>query len=136
MAPVDLGGIETQTADSICILLVEDEPLVRESIREHLERRHYRCLEAASGAEALQLLQIHAPDVIVTDIAMPGMNGIEFLIKSRALGCQIPAILLSAVNDTSVLAMGQEAGALCCLPKPPDYAQLDTMIQRGLALNR
>ncbi len=119
-----------------CVLLVEDDALVRESIREHLERRNYVCVEAASGAEALQLLQSQNPDVIVTDIAMPGMNGIEFLLKSRALGCRLPAILLTAVNDTSVLALGRDAGAFCSLPKPPDYAKLDAMIQRGLALNQ
>ncbi|MGH9535917.1 MAG: response regulator [Terriglobales bacterium] len=123
-------------AAPICVLLVEDDALVRESIREHLERRNYRCLDVASGTEALRMLQTDSPDVIVTDIAMPGMNGIEFLLKSRQLGCQLPAILLTAVHDTSLLALGREAGAFCCLPKPPDYARLDAMIQRGLTLSR
>lgn len=139
MAQTGTGGGATEpaaAAGSVCVLLVEDEPLVRESIREHLERRNYRCLEAASGVEALRILQNQSPDVIVSDIAMPGMNGIEFLIKSRALGCQLPAILLTAVNDTSVLVLGREAGAFCCLPKPPNYLELDRMIQRGLNLSR
>lgn len=134
MAPVEVGN-QTRSPASIRILLVEDEPLVREAIRENLERRQYHCLEAGSGAEALRLLQWETLDIIIADIAMPGMNGIEFLLQCRALGSQLPAILLSAVTDASILAMGQTAGALCCLPKPPDYAQLHASIQRCLALN-
>lgn len=117
-----------------CVLLVDDEPLVRESIREHLELRQYRCWEASNGVEALQILQSLTPDAIVSDIGMPQMNGIEFVLRSRALGCRVPVILLTGVNDSSVRALGTDAGALYCLSKPPDYNELDRLIRRGIEM--
>lgn len=117
-----------------CVLLIDDEPMVREAIREHLELRQYRCCEAGNGLEALQILQTLTPDAIVSDIAMPRMNGIEFVLRSRALGCRAPIILLTGVADSSARALGTDAGAFHCLSKPPDYNELDRLIRRGIEL--
>ncbi|HZT74440.1 MAG TPA: response regulator [Terriglobales bacterium] len=118
------------------ILLIDDEPLVREAIREHLELRQYQCWEAGNGVEALQILQTVTPDAIISDIAMPRMNGIEFVLRSRALGCRAPIILLTGVNDSSARALGTDAGAFFCISKPPDYNELDRLIRRSIELQR
>ncbi len=117
------------------VLLIEDELDVREAIRLHLEHRGYNCHEAAHGTEALQLLHTLSPDIIISDISMPVMGGIEFLLKSRALGCNVPVILLTGVNDSSVRALGRDAGAFFCISKPPDYDHLDHLIQTTIAVN-
>jgi two-component system C4-dicarboxylate transport response regulator DctD len=126
--PVNLSGTT--------VLLIEDDSLVRESIREHLELRGYKCIEAAHGGEALQSLQSQLPDIIVSDISMPVMGGIEFLVKSRALGCRVPIIFLTGVNDSTVRTLGRNAGAFECISKPPDYDQLDKLMRLSMAMAR
>ncbi len=117
------------------LLLVDDDELVRISIRDNLTARGYECIEASHGGAALQMLQADMPDVIISDIAMPVMGGIEFVVKCRAMGCQTPIILLTGVNDSSVRTLGQDVGAFECISKPPDYNQLDRMIKLMMALD-
>ncbi len=116
------------------VLLIEDDTLVRASIRDNLSLRGYECLEAAHGAGGLEMLQQHAPDIIVSDISMPVMGGIEFVVKCRAMGCRTPIILLTGVNDSTVRTLGQDAGAFECISKPPDYEKLDRMLQLMMSL--
>lgn len=116
------------------VLLVEDDSLVRSSIRDNLELRGYTCVEAAHGGIGLEMLQKHNPDVVISDISMPVMGGIEFVVKCRALGCQTPIILLTGVHDSNVRTLGQDVGAFECISKPPDYDKLDRMLQLMLSL--
>jgi len=118
------------------ILLIEDDPMVRDAIREHLVFRGYTCTEAGNGAEALQILQTLSPDLILSDISMPVMGGIEFLMKSRALGSRVPIIFLTGVNDSTVRTLGKDVGAFECVSKPPDYDHLDHLIKSSIAVNR
>ncbi len=116
------------------VLLIEDDALVRASIRDNLSLRGYSCLEAAHGGMGLELLQTHTPEIIISDISMPVMGGIEFVVKCRALGCRTPIILLTGVNDSTVRTLGQDAGAFECISKPPDYDKLDRMLQLMMSL--
>lgn len=116
------------------ILLIDDEEPVRLLLREHLELRGYTCEEAGHGAEALQCLQSRTPDVIVCDIGMPVMDGIEFLLKSRALGCTAPILLLTGSDDSFVRTLGQNAGAYHCISKPPDFDELDRLLRLSIAM--
>lgn len=116
------------------ILLIDDEEPIRLLLREHLEQRGYTCEEAAHGAEALQCLQSRTPDAIVCDITMPVMGGIEFLLKSRALGCAAPILLLTGSDDSSVRTLGQNAGAYHCISKPPDINELDRILRLSIAM--
>lgn len=116
------------------ILLIDDEEPVRLLLRECLELRGYTCDEASHGAEALQYLQSRTPDAIVCDITMPVMDGIEFLLKSRALGCNAPILLLTGSDDSSVRTLGQNAGAYHCISKPPDFDELDRVLRLSIAM--
>ena len=116
------------------VLLIEDEDSVRLLLREHLELRGYACHEASHGAEALRMLQSLTPDAIVCDITMPVMGGIEFLVKSRAMGCTAPILLLTGVDDSSVRTLGRDAGAYHCISKPPDFDELDRLLRLSIAM--
>ena len=118
------------------VLLVEDEVSVRGAIREHLAMRGHNCMEAANGADALRLLQAITPDAIVCDISMPTMGGIEFVLKSRAMGCTTPILILTGVDDSTVRTLGRDAGACYCLSKPPNYDELDRLIRTAVAMAR
>jgi DNA-binding response OmpR family regulator len=116
------------------ILLIDDEEPIRVLLREHLELRGYTCEEAGHGGEALQRLQARTPDAIICDITMPVMGGIEFLLKSRALGCTAPILLLTGSDDSTERTLGQNAGAYHCLSKPPDIDELDHILRLSIAM--
>lgn len=116
------------------ILLIDDDESVRLLLSEHLELRGYACQEASHGAEALQMLQTLTPDAIVCDISMPVMDGIEFLLKSRALGCSAPILLLTGMEDSTVRTLGKDAGAYHCISKPPDFDEIDRVLRLSIAM--
>jgi len=109
-------GDETQ----VTVLVVDDDPLIAMSTADMLEDLGHRVLDAHSGAQAMEILQSGAwVDVIVTDHAMPGMNGAEFAAKARALRPGIPILLTTGYAH---LPLGDDQ-ALPRLTKP--YQQRD-----------
>ena len=101
------------------ILIVDDEATVREIAQRYLEREGYAVLSAASGADALRLIESDGAriDLIVLDIMLPEVNGLEVLKRVRARGAT-PVILLSARTDESDRVLGLEFGADDYVPKP------------------
>jgi response regulator RpfG family c-di-GMP phosphodiesterase len=79
------------------ILIVDDEPIVLDSLRLTLEREHYHVIACASPQKALAILADHDPAVIISDQKMPEMTGLEFLVESRRLRPQASRILVTAV---------------------------------------
>jgi len=118
------------------ILLVDDVPAVRLSIRAALEAIGYQVLEAADGKEALDLLGSQAVDLIVTDLWMPNLDGVELLKRLRATNANIRVIAISGGGmrkpiDVSA-ALAQTWGADAVLYKPFDNEDLVNEINRLL----
>lgn len=78
------------------ILVVDDEPLICELLTDLLSDEGYRIACAADGREALDQVARALPDLVVSDLSMPRVNGVEFIRRLRALGHAIPVVLLSA----------------------------------------
>ena len=118
------------------ILLVEDNPDLREFIGGELRKR-YKLLEAKDGQEGLELAQKHFPDLIISDIMMPNMDGMEFCkeIKSDIQTSHIPVILLTAKVDRETKYAGLEIGADEYFSKPVEMDYLHLRI-RNLLENR
>ncbi|EYD73530.1 Sensor histidine kinase with PAS and Response regulator receiver domain protein [Rubellimicrobium mesophilum DSM 19309] len=109
------------------VLVIDDEPLVRDSVARMLRDLGHDVEEAGSGAEALDLLaRAGAPDLLVTDHAMPGMTGAALVTASRRLAPDLPALLMSGY---AALA-GLEGEALPCLAKPFTTVELAEAIAR------
>jgi len=81
------------------ILVVDDEENIRWLYREELEEEGYLIEDAASGEEALKMLPALKPDLVVMDIKMPGISGVDTLIKIKEIDKNIPVILCSAYSD-------------------------------------
>ncbi|MCD6270067.1 MAG: response regulator [Deltaproteobacteria bacterium] len=81
------------------ILVVDDEENIRWLYKEELEDEGYRIATAASGEEALALISELKPDLVVMDIKMPGISGVDALIKIKEIDKNIPVILCSAYSD-------------------------------------
>ena len=118
------------------ILLVDDVPAVRLSIRVALEAIGHQVLEAADGKEALDLLGTQAVDLIVTDLWMPNLDGVELLKRLRASNANIRVIAISGGGTRKPIdvsaALAQTWGADAVLYKPFDNEDLVNEINRLL----
>lgn len=102
------------------VLLVDDEPSLRITLAANLELDGYEVIEAASGEEALDLAEKHTFDVVLSDIRMPGMNGVELFRALRAKRPTLPCILMSAFSIEELVSSALSEGVFTLLPKPFD----------------
>lgn len=102
------------------ILVVEDEEHIRELLRYNLEKEGYGVKEAASGEEALQLIRKEPPDLVLLDLMLPGMDGLEVCrrLKEEILTRHLPIIMLTAKGEEADVVTGLELGADDYIPKP------------------
>ena len=116
------------------ILIVDDEPFNIDFLEQELEDLGYRTLSASNGQEALKLVADQAPDLVLLDIMMPGIDGFEVLTRLKAdHGARhIPVIIISAMSDMGSVVRGIELGAEDYLPKPFDEVLLRARISSAL----
>ena len=116
------------------ILVIDDEPAIRETMRMILEYEGYECLTAGSGAEGLTAVEKDAPDLVFLDIKMPGMDGLETLSRLRGLNDALPVVIVSAHGTaTSALEAGR-LGAFRFIEKPLSKDYVLDAIREGLEL--
>ncbi|WP_063747814.1 MULTISPECIES: response regulator transcription factor [Actinomadura] len=115
------------------ILVVDDEPAVRESLSSSLEFEGYRVAGAADGVMALDQVEKEAPDLVVLDVLMPRMDGLTTCRRLRALGATMPVLMLTARDMVGDRVTGLDAGADDYLAKP---FELDELLARVRALLR
>ena len=99
-------------------LIVDDEPLARQTFSEWLRKSNCRVFEAESGQQALDIIRMEDLDIVVCDVIMPGMNGIELLRRSKALKANLPFIMISGYLSRSTAMNVLKLGASEYLPKP------------------
>jgi two-component system KDP operon response regulator KdpE len=99
------------------ILVVDDEPRIRDLVRMNLELEHYRVIEACDGREALDQLREHLPDLVILDVMMPEMDGFETLRAIREVST-IPVIMLTVRQDEHDRIRGLDLGADDYVGKP------------------
>jgi DNA-binding response OmpR family regulator len=107
------------------VLVVDDEPTIVEVVARYMERAGYETLEAADGLEALQLAEQRRPDLIVLDVMLPGIDGIEVMRRLHERpGKPVPVILLTARGEESDRLVGLRRGADDYVVKPFSPAEL------------
>ncbi|AHW59519.1 ABC-type sugar transport system, substrate-binding protein, contains N-terminal xre family HTH domain [Draconibacterium orientale] len=129
--------IETNFEEKPTVLLVEDENDVREYIKDSLFN-HYHILEAENGRLALDIIRENEPDLIVSDIMMPKMDGLELTrtLKTDIKTCHIPIILLTAKASQEQKFEGLEEGADSYIPKPFNSRHLQIRVKKLLELRK
>ena len=119
----------------IKILLIEDEPKTVQSLKQGLEENNYDVSIAYDGHMGKQLALTHTYQLIVSDIIIPGINGLDLCKELRAQGIQTPILMLTALSTTDDKLNGFEAGADDYLPKPFDFkeflARVKALIKRS-----
>jgi len=109
----------------MAILVVDDEPAVRDSLRRALELEGYEVELASDGEEALGLLSgDREPEAVILDILMPGVDGLEVCRRLRKSGNTLPVLMLTARAEVDSRVAGLDAGADDYLPKPFALAEL------------
>src|SRR6185369_2126976 len=116
----------TQSKCSFSMLIVEDETTARELIGRMVALRFPGCViySAENGRKGLELFKEHAPDIVVTDINMPEMDGIEMAREIKAINPNAKYIVLSARNDKDYVKNFEEIGYCAYLMKPLDFKTL------------
>ena len=113
------------------VLVVDDEPIVREVVVRYLRREGYETLEAADGSRARELLERHEPSLVVLDLMLPGTDGLELCrwIRSRS---DLPVIMLTARGEESDRIVGLELGADDYVTKPFSPRELAVRVRAVL----
>ncbi|MBI4256004.1 MAG: response regulator, partial [Candidatus Rokubacteria bacterium] len=95
------------------ILVVDDEPDIRHLVVLHLERDGFRCRTASNGPDALREARAGVPDLVVLDLMLPGLDGLEVCrrLRSEAATAAVPIIMLTAKADEVDRVVGLELGA-------------------------
>ena len=104
------------------VLLVEDDEDNRELMTEVLEAAGYEVLAASSGAEGLKALSERSVDVVVTDVGMPGMGGLEMARAAKRIAPSVPVVVVTGYSerDDITSARGREVDAVLVKPVDPD----------------
>jgi len=114
------------------ILLVDDEPDMLENCSRILSRQGHTCMTAANGREALAILEREQPDVLVTDLKMPEMDGMALLRHAHELDPTLPVIMLTAFATIESAVAAVKEGAFDYLPKDFSVDQLRVAVERAL----
>jgi excisionase family DNA binding protein len=112
------------------ILVVDDEPAIRELMVQALATPSRAVLAAGSGEEALEIVKRFDVDLVVLDLAMPGMNGVETFRAIHSLRPTLPVMIVTGYPDSDLMAQALEIGSFTMISKPFDLAQFQKTVHR------
>jgi DNA-binding response OmpR family regulator len=114
------------------ILLVEDEIEVLDTITEYLEREGYAVTRAVDGDEALQRVENERPDLVLLDVGLPGLGGLDVLQRLRRDHPRVPVVMLTGLNDEAQARRTLQMGAVDYIGKPFDLGHLSRVVLAAL----
>jgi len=119
-----MGLLIMVSIDKARVLIVDDEPHIAELLRRYLSMDGYQCVTAPNGESALELLRNGLFDLVLSDIMMPGMSGIDLLNIIRTLFPDVAVLMVTAINDRSTGVLAVELGAYGYVIKPFDRNEI------------
>ena len=114
------------------ILVVDDEYLIRWTLQQNLEKEGYEVLLAETGEEGLEKVKEEAPDLVLLDIKLPGMDGFEVLAKTLEMDKGIIPIMITAYEEVDKVVRAMRMGAFDYITKPFDFNKVRLSIQKAL----
>ncbi|MEA2084193.1 MAG: response regulator [Thermodesulfobacteriota bacterium] len=118
------------------LLVVDDEPSVTQSLEIMLKERSYTVSTASSGNEALELLGRDDFDIMLTDIKMPGMDGLELMRQARELNPEMQCMVFTGYGEIDVAIKAMRMGAINFIHKPFAFAEMEVAIEQGMEKRR
>ncbi|MBN1483554.1 MAG: response regulator [Chloroflexia bacterium] len=114
------------------ILVVDDDPIILESLRRLLEKRGYGVEAASTAADALRVLEAKRCDLVLTDLSMPGMDGMALLRRIKEQSPHIPVVMLTAYASTETVIQALREGVNDFLTKPAKVNELLGIVEREI----
>lgn len=114
------------------ILVVDDEQLIRWSLEQNLKKQGYEVVTAASGEDALRMVKEEEPNLMLLDIQLPGMNGMEVLEKVKEINEEIIVIMVTALGILETAVKAMRLGAFDYINKPFNLEELAIIIKKAL----
>lgn len=118
------------------VLITDDDEALRETLRATIEPCGVQTMLASDGVEALEILQRGPVDVAVFDMHMPRLSGLEAMLRLRAMGLDLPCILMSARLDEPLRQAAGEANVFSLLSKPISRQDLMRSVQQALEMRQ
>lgn len=118
------------------ILVVDDDPYIQEALDDRLESLGYRVSLAADGQQALELLEQQDPQLVLLDIEMPRMKGLDVLKEIRRRERDVPVIMITAYGSIDLAVQAMKEGAYDFIPKPFDPGHVALVVQKAMERQR
>jgi len=117
------------TASNYSLLIVDDQQGVRRLLYEAFSDEGYQVKMASGGEEALSMVSLEMPDMILLDIKMPGMNGLETLRELRKTDPEVPVLMMTAYGDLEVVETAKKYGVKHYIIKPFDLHEIRLLVK-------
>ncbi len=135
-SPAASVGVPLTLREKHSILIVDDDSQMRDMLTQYLSKQGYHVLSAQDGLAAVSLAERERPHLIVLDINMPGMNGVEVLRKLRAKNYDGGVMVLTGVQDEKLLNEALNLGSIDIVGKPADLERIRLAIEVSLILSK
>ncbi|HEY2932275.1 MAG TPA: response regulator [Acidobacteriota bacterium] len=116
------------------ILVVDDDTMVIQFLKNFLEKKNYQVVTASNGVEALEKVQQESPHIILMDVYMPQMGGLEALKKIKQINKEIGVIMVTAMEDEKLGSTALNLGAFDYIVKPLDLNRLQNLVWTKLQM--
>jgi DNA-binding response OmpR family regulator len=142
--PVSMPGLlaaldpsrRVKTPQAGRVLVVDDDSQIRELLEEYLTDRGYKARGVADGNEGVRAVVEDRPDVVLLDIEIPGLNGIDALAKIRAVAPDVKVIMISGTDSLEVSKRSLAYGAFDYIAKPVDFGYLGRSLETAMMMKR
>ncbi len=114
------------------ILIVDDQFGIRILLNEVFQKEGYNTFQAANGLQALDIVQKHDPDLVLLDMKIPGMDGIEILKRMKAIDPEIRVIIMTAYGELDMIQEAKSLGAITHFAKPFDIDDIRAAVRSNL----
>ncbi|WP_042351075.1 response regulator [Bacillus massiliigorillae] len=116
------------------ILIVDDQYGIRILLNEVLQKVGYETYQAANGVQALEIAKEHSPDLVLLDMKIPGMDGIEILKRMKEYDSNIAVIIMTAYGELDMIQRAKDLGAITHFAKPFDIDDIRNAVNKYLPL--
>lgn len=116
------------------LLIVDDQYGIRILLNEVFQREGYTTFQASNGVQALEIVQKHQPDLVLLDMKIPGMDGIEILKRIKEINPDIQVIIMTAYGELDMIQETRELGAVMHFAKPFDIDDMRDAVRKYIAL--
>ncbi|MDF0726637.1 response regulator [Cytobacillus sp. S13-E01] len=117
------------------ILIVDDQYGIRILLNEVFQKEGYATFQAANGYQAIDIVEKHSPDLVLLDMKIPGMDGIEILKRLKAIDKDIRVIIMTAYGELDMIQEAKDLGAITHFAKPFDIDEIREAVKKHVKVS-